>query len=177
MVGGCFLLIHLLFFSFLFLLDGVWAGMAEGKPFGLGVGPVFIGGQDTDIEGTQVALRILAQYINYKVLSGEATEMDVFEYRKYYAKNLCIGTCPQHSHCDNGVCVCNQGYKQVYGQCRTKTSGANLAGDDAKYRKPTPPPIPHWCYCEERDRDGRRQRTVCRDHKTNEMSELTIFQT
>ena len=25
----------------------------------------------------------------------------------YYADNLCIGTCPEHSRCEKGVCVCN----------------------------------------------------------------------
>jgi len=164
MVGGreVFLLIHLL------SITGVRADGAEGKPFGLGVGPVFIGGQDTDLEGAQVALRILGQYINYKVLSGEATELDAFEYKNYYADNLCIGTCPQHSHCEKGVCVCNQGYQQVYGQCRPKASVAHFSGDDAKYRKPTPPPIPAFCFCEERDQDGRRQRNICPDLKSDE---------
>lgn len=133
------------------------------KPFGLGVGPVFIGGRDTDKEGTQVALRILGQYINYKVLSGEATQQDVLDYKNYYADNLCIGTCPEHSRCEKGVCVCNhdKGYLQVYGQCKTNTSGAYWAGDNAKYRKPTPPPIPDFCYCEERDRDGHKRRAIC----------------
>jgi len=164
MVGGreVFLLIHLL------LITGLRADGADGKPFGLGVGPVFIGGQDTDLEGAQVALRILGQYINYKVLSGEATELDAFEYKNYYADNLCIGTCPQHSHCEKGVCVCNQGYQQVYGRCRPKASVAHFSEDDAKYRKPTPPPIPAFCFCEERDQDGRRQRNICPDLKSDE---------
>ena len=25
----------------------------------------------------------------------------------YYGDNQCIGTCPEHSRCDKGVCVCN----------------------------------------------------------------------
>ena len=31
----------------------------------------------------------------------------------YYGDNQCIGTCPEHSRCDKGVCVCNhdQGYR------------------------------------------------------------------
>ena len=52
------------------------------KPFGLGVGTVYIGGRDTDKEGTEVALRILGQYINYKVLSGIATAQDADDYAK-----------------------------------------------------------------------------------------------
>ena len=27
--------------------------------------------------------------------------------RSYYGDNQCIGTCPEHSRCDKGVCVCN----------------------------------------------------------------------
>ena len=53
------------------------------KPFGLGVGSGYIGGRDTDKEGTEVALRILGQYINYKVLSGIATGQDADDYAKY----------------------------------------------------------------------------------------------
>ena len=52
------------------------------KPFGLGVGSGYIGGRDTDKEGTEVALRILGQYINYKVLSGIATQQDADDYAK-----------------------------------------------------------------------------------------------
>jgi len=183
MVGGrevlLLVLIHLLAFK------GVDADDAEGKvhpkPFGLGVGPVFIGGRDTDKEGTQVALRILGQYINYKVLSGEATEQDALDYKNYYAENLCIGTCPEHSRCEKGVCVCNhdQGYLQVYGQCKTNSSGAYFAGDDAKYRKPTPPPIPSFCYCEERvrDREGRMKtrRAICPDLVGDERCKKIVY--
>jgi len=168
MVGGreVLILLHLLAFK------GTQAeeGKVHPKPFGLGVGPVFIGGRDTDKEGTQVAIRILGQYINYKVLAGEATEQDAIDYKNYYGGNLCIGTCPQHSRCEKGVCVCNhdQGYLQVYGQCKTNTSGAYFAGDDAKYRKPTPPPIPSFCYCEERDREGRKRTAICPELKYDE---------
>jgi len=145
-------------------------GKVHPKPFGVGVGPAYIGGRDTDKEGTQVALRILGQYINYKVLSGEATEQDAMDYKNYYGDNQCIGTCPEHSRCDKGVCVCNhdQGFLQVYGQCKTNTSGAYFAGDQAKYRKPTPPPIPDFCYCEERDRDGHKRRAICSNLRQDE---------
>ena len=63
--------------------------------------------------------------VPFKVLSGEATEKDAWDYKKwifsnlhilhvtknrYFADNLCIGTCPEHSGCENGMCVCNQGH-------------------------------------------------------------------
>ena len=35
---------------------------------------------------------------------------------------------------------------QLYGQCHGNDA-LHLVGDDAKYRKPTPPPLPGWCYC------------------------------
>jgi len=164
---GALLLIH--------LLSITGAKADEGKPFGTGVGPVFIGGRDTDNEGTQVALRIFRQYINYKVLSDEATTVDLHHYQTYITgDNLCIGTCPYHSSCEKGICVCNQGYQQVFGQCRTNTSVAHFdQDDDAKYRKPTPPPLPEFCYCEERDPDtGDRRRVICREAKSDSWSQI-----
>jgi len=181
MVGGrevlLLVLIHLMAFR------GGQADEAEKKvhpkPFGLGVGPVFIGGRDTDKEGTQVSLRILGQYINYKVLSGEASDQDAKDYTNYYGGSQCIGTCPQHSTCDKGVCVCNhaKGYLQVYGQCKTNTSGAYFAenSDDAKYRKPTPPPIPESCYCQEQDREGRYHRVICRDLRNDQRCKRIVY--
>ena len=42
------------------------------KPFGLGQGPFFVGGRDTDAEGTKIALRIYKQFLVYKKLLGQS---------------------------------------------------------------------------------------------------------
>ena len=52
------------------------------KPFGIGHGPVHIGGRDTDQAGTQLSLKIYEQYRNYKKLIGESLVED----EQYYAK-------------------------------------------------------------------------------------------
>ena len=42
------------------------------KPFGLGQGPFYVGGRDTDQEGTQIALTIYQQFLVYKKLLGKS---------------------------------------------------------------------------------------------------------
>ena len=44
------------------------------KPFGIGHGPAFVGGRETDVNGTMTALNIYNQYIQYKRLLGTADE-------------------------------------------------------------------------------------------------------
>ena len=38
------------------------------KPFGVGLGPTFIGGRDTDKAGTDLSLKIYKQFLQYKNL-------------------------------------------------------------------------------------------------------------
>ena len=42
------------------------------KPFGLGQGPFFVGGRDTDAEGTKIALTIYKQFLVYKKFLGKS---------------------------------------------------------------------------------------------------------
>ena len=51
------------------------------KPFGLGHGPAFVGGRETDGNGTLTALNIYNQYIQYRRLLGKADE-------EYYKKSV-----------------------------------------------------------------------------------------
>lgn len=146
------------------------------KPFGLGIGPAFVGGRDTDMEGTEVSLRIYGQYINYRVLlppsaPGKATLQDAEDYNRYYASNECIGSCPSKSHCQNGICTCNnyESYVQIFGQCFSNSS-ASFIGDTRKYRKPTPPPIPEWCY--KQDKNGHKKIDPSVKHR-DECQEIT----
>ena len=55
---------------------------APSKPFGVGIGPVYIGGQDTDLERAELTLKIYKQYINYKRLSQQSLRED----EEYYAR-------------------------------------------------------------------------------------------
>ena len=52
------------------------------KPFGLGIGPTYIGGRDTDLEGTKLSLKIYKQYIQYKRLMQQSLEDDEHYYSK-----------------------------------------------------------------------------------------------
>jgi len=117
------------------------------KPFGLGVGPTFIGGRDTNHEGTEVALRIYGQYINYRILTKKATQEERDYHTNFYSKNKCLGKCPRYTYCQNGVCICDekQSMTQIYGRC-FENSTAYWVGDNVKYRKPEPPPLPSYCW-------------------------------
>ena len=45
------------------------------KPFGIGRGSTFIGGRETDEQGTEIALKIYRQFIQFKRIV-HATEID-----------------------------------------------------------------------------------------------------
>ena len=53
------------------------------KPFGLGQGPFFVGGRDTDAEGTRIALRIYQQFLVYKKFLGQSVLEDEQYYDRY----------------------------------------------------------------------------------------------
>ena len=52
------------------------------KPFGIGRGSTFIGGRETDEEGTEIALKIYRQFIQYKRIV-HATEIDEDYYGRF----------------------------------------------------------------------------------------------
>jgi len=135
------------------------------KPFGLGIGPTYIGGRDTDLEGTKLSLKIYKQYIQYKRLMQQSLEDDEHYYSKWTDKNQCIGACPQNSFCRQGICICDhtQSVTQIYGRCFSNST-AYFVGNNDKYRKPAPPPRPEWCFC--RRRNGGRD--VCDQHRNRE---------
>jgi len=118
------------------------------KPFGVGIGPVYIGGRDTDLEGTKLSLIIYKQYIQYKRLLQQSLQDDEQYYAKWTNQNQCIGACPQYSYCRQGICICDhtQSVTQIYGRCFSNFT-ASFVGNKEKYRKPTPPPRPDWCFC------------------------------
>ena len=72
------------------------------------------------------------------------------------------------------------GYVQAYGRCWGEKSAVFLS-DTEKYRKPTPPPKPTWCYCEKKNGhreicDQHRNKEECRDvHYPNEFDPNTQF--
>ena len=53
------------------------------KPFGLGLGPFFVGGRDTDAEGTKIALTIYHQFLVYKKLLRKSFLEDEQYYDRY----------------------------------------------------------------------------------------------
>ena len=52
------------------------------KPFGIGIGPTYLGGRETDEAGTKLSLDIYSQYINYKRLMMLNLEPDEQYYRR-----------------------------------------------------------------------------------------------
>ena len=55
----------------------------EKKPFGLGQGPFFVGGRDTDAEGTKISLTIYKQFLVYKKLLRKSSLEDEQYYDRY----------------------------------------------------------------------------------------------
>jgi len=135
------------------------------KPFGVGIGPVYIGGRDTDLEGTKLSLKIYKQYIQYKRLLQQSYKDDEQYYAKWTNQNQCIGACPQYSYCRQGICICDhtQSVTQIYGRCFSNFT-ASFVGNKDKYRKPTPPPRPDWCFC----KTSKDSKKVCDEHSHRE---------
>ena len=52
------------------------------KPFGIGQGPFYVGGRDTDAEGTKIALTIYNQFLIYKKFLGQS----FLEDEQYYER-------------------------------------------------------------------------------------------
>jgi len=140
------------------------------KPFGLGIGPSYIGGRDSDLEGTQLSLKIYSQYVMFKRMMGMNLVNDEKYYQEYFQRDSCIGSCIGYSYCKKGICVCDhsQSVTQIYGRCFPNAT-AYFVGNKDKYRKPTPPPLPDWCYCTytRTDKEGREttRREICNQHK------------
>jgi len=114
------------------------------KPFGTGVGPTFIGGRDTDNDGTKIALDVYRQYRQYKRI---VEKVDEEYYNRWTDQDECVGGCPQNSKCEQGICVCNLLYTQNYGRCFPESIAALSDTDKTKYRIPPPPKRPEWCFC------------------------------
>ena len=53
------------------------------KPFGVGLGPTFIGGRDTDKAGTDLSLKIYKQFLQYKNLLFATPPNDKAYYDRY----------------------------------------------------------------------------------------------
>jgi len=136
------------------------------KPFGITIGPTYIGGRDTDQEGTQLSLKIYKQYINYKRLMSESYQEDEMYYERWTDQNECIGSCAGKSFCQSGVCICDhsKSVTQIYGRCFANMT-ASFVGNKEKYRKPDPPPRPKWCFCKKRDSNFEE---VCPDYRNRE---------
>eukprot|EP00092_Neocalanus_flemingeri_P004439 GFUD01004774.1.p1 GENE.GFUD01004774.1~~GFUD01004774.1.p1 ORF type:complete len:566 (+),score=118.87 GFUD01004774.1:136-1833(+) len=142
------------------------------KPFGIGIGPAYIGGRDTDEEGTELSLKIYQQYIMFKRLSSMNLQEDEQYYSRWTGKGECIGACPQYSHCKKGICVCKpeDSRIQVYGRCFSNST-AYFVGDKEKYRKPTPPARPEWCFCEKKNGG----KDVCPENRGREECQVVTY--
>ena len=75
-------------FMTLLLLSAVLVSANQGKkPFGLGQGPFYVGGRDTDEEGTKIALNIYQQFLVYKKLMAKSFLEDEQYYERYNVYN------------------------------------------------------------------------------------------
>eukprot|EP00090_Calanus_glacialis_P009494 TRINITY_DN17875_c0_g1_i1.p1 TRINITY_DN17875_c0_g1~~TRINITY_DN17875_c0_g1_i1.p1 ORF type:complete len:405 (-),score=95.47 TRINITY_DN17875_c0_g1_i1:333-1460(-) len=134
----------------------VFVGKREGfeaekwpKPFGLGVGPAFIGGQDTTWAGDEFVFDLYAAYRRYNLVTGKTTNEDQEYYERWTSADQCIGSCREHSLCQDGVCVCDSKneFVQLFGRCFAESTAFLKQGSsDLRFRKPSAPPIPDSCY-------------------------------
>ena len=46
---------------------------------GIGHGPAYIGGRDTDANGTKIALEVYSQYRQYKKINGQMENEDYYK--------------------------------------------------------------------------------------------------
>jgi len=147
----------------------VFVGKKEGidpekypKPFGLGVGPAFIGGSDTVWEGDNLVFQLYAAYRRYNLLTGETSSEAEEYYKRWTAGDQCIGGCGDHAVCRDGVCVCDgeNEYVPLFGRCLSNsTAFLKQSSADLKFRKPTAPPIPDECYIEV-ERGGKKETII-----------------
>jgi len=146
---------------------------AKPKPFGIGVGKTFIGGRDTDNEGTQIALTIYSQYLQYQRIVGNVDEA---YYNSFTKADKCQGHCQGYSKCQDGICICEEEYLQNYGRCFYGSTAAVHDTNKNKFRMPEPPPLADWCWCtrdvRKSDRDGKTklvtEKFVCEQHAHKE---------
>merc|ERR1719435_260195 len=94
---------------FIVLVAAVGANLVDetDKLFGVGHGPVFLGGSEAGQQRTYLALEAYDQLINYKRRIGEYSLDEQKYYNRWTARDSCIGACPRHSYCKDGLCVCN----------------------------------------------------------------------
>jgi len=148
----------------------VFVGKKEGfdpekwdKPFGLGVGPSYIGGSDTVFEGDSLVFQLYADFRRYNKLTGKTSNEVEEYYKRWLVPDQCLGGCGDHAVCMDGVCVCDgeNEYVQLFGRCLSNsTAFLKQESSDLKYRKPTPPPIPDECYKEVSRGEGRGKETI-----------------
>jgi len=134
----------------------VFVGKKEGfdpeefpKPFGLGVGPAYIGGRDTVGAGDTLVLEVYAVYRKYREVTRRTVREEEEYYKRWTDQGRCIGTCGEHSLCEAGMCFCDgdNDYVHLFGKCLGSSSAAiRQTSSDLKFRKPPAPPIPDECY-------------------------------
>eukprot|EP00092_Neocalanus_flemingeri_P006923 GFUD01007473.1.p1 GENE.GFUD01007473.1~~GFUD01007473.1.p1 ORF type:complete len:334 (+),score=84.19 GFUD01007473.1:264-1265(+) len=123
----------------------VFVGRKEGfspkewpKPFGLGVGPAYIGGRDTVWAGNSLVLELYAGYRKYKVLTQKTTTEEEEYYQRWTSQSLCIGSCGEHALCQDGVCICDgdNEFVHIFGHCLdNSTAFLKQSSSDLKFRK------------------------------------------
>lgn len=124
------------------------------KYFGLGKGPAFLNTFNTS--GLDLNRGLYEEYFGYKKLTKSISEQETEYYKKWYAKNKCLGSCAAGGQCARGICWCDQMNPSQYGQCRAKSDSKYL-GDKEKFRKPDLPALPDHCYLT-KEVDGIMQR-------------------
>jgi len=148
-----------------FILAAVLAvAAAEGekkKPFGLGIGPTYIGGSDVRHGGVAFVNKINEQYRTYKQLIGKETAEEKTYFDNWMGRGVCEQGCHLDAECNHGVCNCNNGTLQVFGQCYATDylAFSSSRSDERKFRKPPDPVRPDFCFTTiyETDREGKRK--------------------
>lgn len=89
------------------------------KPLGLGVGAGFLGGAAIGLATGVATMSVYHRYQEYKRLMymNQYGHYNDNYYNSYYSQNRCYMGCSMNSHCEYGICECNNGFRKSYGQC------------------------------------------------------------
>jgi len=97
------------------------------KLFGLGVGPAFIGGAGFGFGAGLASYSIYHRYNYFRYLmhkKGYIDDWDSDYDKEYYDKKRCLDGCPRGSHCEWGICECNENLKKAWGNCHSIEPGS-----------------------------------------------------
>jgi len=97
------------------------------KQLGIGASAGFIGGASYGYGSGMASYSVYHRYQRYRWYRRHRfyhadDDWDDDYYSTYYQRNDCEHGCPENTHCEWGLCECNEGYTKSWGVCRAGTN-------------------------------------------------------